>query len=141
MGKTLPFVLEYLNVAFGQGLLGQTGSLSLWAGQPQHWASWLVSLAVGSFSLFAFLCLLTVHPVPGISWKFRSLFFTPESFPSRKQALHPVAFKWICNVSLLFISLFWRILNQYTPNVHSVRFLVLDIIPFLVTILTRMVNI
>lgn len=50
MGKTLPFVLEYLNVAFGQGL-GQRSSLSLWPGQPQRRGILAGSLAVGSFLL------------------------------------------------------------------------------------------
>lgn len=52
--------------------------------------------------LFALLCLLTVYPVPRISsGKLRNPFSVPDSFPSRKQALHPVAFKWIFfNVSL-----------------------------------------
>lgn len=66
----------------------------------QHWASWLIALALGSFSLFAFLCLLIASPVPGISWKLGNPFSAPDNFPSRKQALHPVAFKWIFNVSL-----------------------------------------
>lgn len=69
---------------------------------PSNGASFgLVALAVGSFSLFPWLCFLTVHPIPGISsGKLGSSFSVPDSFPSRKEALHPVAFKWIFNVSL-----------------------------------------
>lgn len=98
MGKTLPFVLEYFNVAFGQGLV-QTGAYPC---DPASPALGILAgpLTVGSFSLFAFLCLLIVSPVPGISWKLGNPFSAPDNFPSRKQALHPVAFEWIFNVSL-----------------------------------------
>lgn len=95
-GKTFPFVLEHLNVAFGQGL-GQRGSLSPRPtqgrplSQPQRWASRLPALDVRNLSIA--LSVLSHSPLSEAEspWSPRALCRAQAAF-FEKHELHPVAF-------------------------------------------------